>query len=209
MSGPKAANRCLPWDTTLSRTLPSSRAAPAANRPWGLVTCTGRPTNSRVAPGATRYRVWPSDISAAQAARGTVRSAVGGLQAEVRPVVGGHEVHLLGMLLDVVPDEGAVGQNGQAALPRGGEDACYQRRPEAAAAHAGIDLGVRQRHRAAVDVVARQADDAVVDPDLEASPLGNVHHLRVHGSSSFRPARRHCRRSTCAEHGNPSGSMLV
>ena len=107
----------------------------------------------------------PDDVTPERvaAARGTVRSAVGGLQAEVRAVVGGHEVHLLGMLLDVVPDEGAVGQNGQAALPRGGEDACYQRRPEAAAAHAGIDLGVRQRHRAAVDVVARQAHDAVTD----------------------------------------------
>ena len=68
----------------------------------------------------------------------------------------------------------------QAALTGGVEDAGHERGPDAPTADGGVHLGVREGHRAAVDVVAGQADDAVVEPDLEASPLWDVHHLRVH-----------------------------
>ena len=91
------------------------------------------------------------------------------------------------MLLDVVADEGAVGEHGQPALAGGVEDAGDQRRPDALAADARVHLGVRKGHRGAVDVIAGQTDDAVVDPDLEASLLRDVHHLACPSSSSFRP----------------------
>src|SRR4051812_50220904 len=84
------------------------------------------------------------------------------------------------MLLYVVPDEGAVGQDGQPALAGGGQDAGDERRPYAAATDARVDLGVRQRHRAAVDVVAGETDDAIADPDFEAPLLGDVHDRGVH-----------------------------
>src|SRR4051812_22056095 len=84
------------------------------------------------------------------------------------------------MLLYVVPDEGAVGQDGQPALAGSGQDAGDERRPYAATTDARVDLGVRQRHRAAVDVVAGEADDAVADPDFEAPLLGDVHDRGVH-----------------------------
>src|SRR3954452_906264 len=116
------------------------------------------------------------------------------------------------MLLDVMPDEGAVGEDGEAALAGRVEDTGHQRGPDAPTTHGGVHLGVRQRHRAAVYVIARQPDDVVVDPDLEASPLGDVHHLRVHASSPPVPRRR-CRSPTYTRHGSPVsvrwGSPLV
>src|SRR4051794_2662715 len=59
-SPPKSANRCFPYEKTSWRTRPSSSAAPAANRPWGLVTCTGRPAKICCCSRARRYRVCPS-----------------------------------------------------------------------------------------------------------------------------------------------------
>ena len=79
------------------------------------------------------------------------------------------------------------GEDGEPALTGGGEDAGHEGLPDALPAHGGVHLGVRQGHRGSVDVIAGQADDAVVDPNLEASPLGDVHHLRFHTPSPFRP----------------------
>src|SRR3712207_872346 len=60
VSAPKQANRCLPWEATSSSTRPSSSAAPAAKRPCGLVTCTGRPAKASVWSRASRCSVCPS-----------------------------------------------------------------------------------------------------------------------------------------------------
>jgi len=95
-------------------------------------------------------------------------------------VVGCDEVHEFGMLLDVVADERAVGEDGQPALAGGIEDTRDQGAADPATADAGVHLGVRKGHRGAVDVVAGQPDDAVAELDLEASLLRDVHHLRVH-----------------------------
>ena len=75
----------------------------------------------------------------------------------------------------------------QSALAGGGENAGHQLRAVAAATHGRVDLRVGEGHRAPVDVVAGQPHDLLPTADLEATPLGDVHHRHVHRpSSTFR-----------------------
>src|SRR3954451_420764 len=57
-----STNRCLPADSAPSSSCPSSTAASAENRPWGLLTRTGRPPNATSSSAARRWRVCPSGI---------------------------------------------------------------------------------------------------------------------------------------------------
>ena len=110
---------------------------------------------------------------------------------------------VLGMLLDVVPDEGAVGEHGEAALAGGVEDAGDQRRADAPATDGGVDLGVREGHRGAVDVVTGQPDDAVVDAGPRSVPSRGRPPPSCPCFSLLPSPRRRCRSSTCHPHGSP------
>src|SRR3712207_2864717 len=170
------------------------RGSPEGPHSRGSKTNSGRTAPSGPAASQASSRAgWSASLrsrrnqSSAEGTRASVgspgracRSAVGGGEPEVRPVVLGDEVDLLGVLLDVVTHERAVGEHGQPALPGGGEHAGDERRADSAAADGGVDLGVRQRHGAVLDVVAGQADDPVAEPDLEAPPIRDVDHARLH-----------------------------
>src|SRR3954454_18130356 len=82
-SASKSRKRCLPADSAVSSVAPSSCAASAANRPWGLLTRTGPPAKASVNAVASRCRVWPSGM----AARGSLGVLGGGGQR--RQVVAG------------------------------------------------------------------------------------------------------------------------
>src|SRR5690606_8747408 len=69
----KPRKSCLPQASLATRTCPSSSAAPAANRPCGLLTASASPVNSSPNARARRWTVWPSGTSGGGAARPLVR----------------------------------------------------------------------------------------------------------------------------------------
>src|SRR6478609_2510528 len=68
-SGAKPRKSCLPQASLATRTCPSRSAAPAANRPCGLLTPSGCPVKSSPNARASRWTVWPSGTSGGRAAR--------------------------------------------------------------------------------------------------------------------------------------------
>ena len=191
-----------------SSTRPSSRAAPARTGPAGWSRAPGarRTGGTGRGPGGTgcvlQAPAEPRHAVAGAAPRCPVRdgcgSAVGGLQAEVRPVVGGDELDGLRVLLDVVPDERAVGEHREAALPGGARE-----RPRRAPSRRP---GRRRpgRPRCAGGSSRRRRRDSWPDPTTRSPSrisnrprLGDVHHRRVHRCRPPSVPRRRCRSPTC------------
>ena len=115
-----------------------------------------------------------------------------GLQPEGGAALFRHEVHVLGMALEVRAHEWTEREYPIASTPRLDESSRNERAPETRAFMPSVDLGVHERDRAVYSPVLSEAYERAVYLDLETVAFGHVvdsgHAGRQRGR--HRPRRR-------------------
>src|SRR4051794_31041793 len=186
VTGSNTATRAL-WEGTPCASLPpkyatSFAASPssgtypgiAPRKPWAVVAAPRGGTDALPSLSATKAvrRAEPrrsrSSSRRTSASDRTRRSGTVGGESETGALVGGDEVDVLRMVLDVLPDEGAVRDHRGAALSQLVQRARHEGAAEATTLERRVDLGVQEGVRLAVATVRREAGDTAAQRHLEA-----------------------------------------